>query len=138
MKTLVDAGPLIAAVNRGDTYHAACAALLRAQTDPLYTTMSVLTEAMYVAGARLGWTAQEALWRVSLRGDLLLVHPDSTDMQRMSALMHRYRDLPMDLADASLVVAAERLGTCRIITLDRKDFSVYRLHGRRAFEIAGP
>jgi predicted nucleic acid-binding protein len=138
MKTLIDAGPLIAAVNRGDAHHAASAALLRAQTDPLYTTMPVLTEAMYVAGARLGWAAQDALWRVSLRGDLVLIHPDETDMRRMCALMQRYSDLPMDLADASLVAAAERLNTDRIMTLDRKDFSVYRLDGRRPFAIVGP
>ncbi len=58
----------------------------------------------------------------------------AADVGRASALMAKYHDLPMDFADATLVVLAERLGTPRIFTLDRKDFGAYRL-GRRSFRI---
>lgn len=53
----------------------------------------------------------------------------------MRELMGKYRDLPMDLADASLVRVAERDGIATVFTVDRRDFSVYRIYGRRRFEI---
>ncbi len=136
--TLVDAGPLIACVNRGDRYHRWSADQIRGETDPLLTTEAVLTEAIFVAGSRLGWTAQEALWRVVVRGDLIVWRPELRDLCRMFELMSQYRDLPMDFTDATLVACAERLNVSRVITLDRRDFSVYRLSGARAFELAAP
>lgn len=59
----------------------------------------------------------------------------AVDYPRMRELMGKYRDLPMDLADASLVRVAERDGIATVFTVDRRDFSVYRIYGRRRFEI---
>ncbi len=64
------------------------------------------------------------------RGALQILPLDASDVPRIRQLMHTYRDLPMDLADAALVRVAEREGTRRFFTVDRKDFSVYRLNGR--------
>lgn len=135
---LIDAGPLLAILNRNDTHHDACAAIIEALDCPFYTTMPVITEAMYLLHARLGWVAQEALWRMILRGDLLLEHPSPQDLVRMSALMDKFNDRPMDFADASLVALAERLDVDKVFTVDRADFSTYRIGGKRAFTILGP
>lgn len=137
-ETLIDAGPLIAVINRNDNHHVECARLLRALDTPFYTTLAVLTEAMYILWTRVGWAGQEGLWRMVLRGDLLLEHPSPAELVRMSELMSKYSDRPMDFADASLVALAERLSLDRIFTVDRRDFSVYRLHGKKPFTIIGP
>jgi hypothetical protein len=135
--TLIDAGPLLAAINRNDNWHARCAATLRHLDCAFYTTLPALTEAMYLLRRYTGAAGQAALWRLILRGDLILEHPTEPDLERMAELMARYADRPMDFADASLVAVAERLGLERIVTLDRNDFSIYRLHDRKAFVIVG-
>jgi predicted nucleic acid-binding protein len=136
--TLIDAGPLIAVFNRNDDYYAECVRLYRTLARPFYTTLAVLAEAMYTLGVRAGWHGQELLWKMILHGDLVLEHPSPTDIVRMSELMHKYSDRPMDFADASLVALAERLSLDRIFTVDRRDFSTYRLHGKKAFTVIGP
>jgi uncharacterized protein len=136
--TLIDAGPLIAAINRHDDRHTACGALLRQLDCPFYTTLPVITEAMYLLARYTGSNGQAALWRMLLRGDLILEHPTQTDLQRMAELMTKYADRPMDFADASLVAIAERLSLERIVTLDQTDFFIYRLFGTNSFIIVGP
>ena len=100
----------------------------------MVTTWPAFTEAMYLLGSAGGWKAQEALWKLLDRGDLQLVPLDGTTQDRTQALMAKYRDMPMDLADATLVAAAEALGVTRVFTLDR-DFQVYRWKGKRKFEV---
>jgi predicted nucleic acid-binding protein len=136
--TLIDAGPLLATINRNDNWHAECAALLRRLDCPFYTTLAVITEAMHLLGRHTGPPGQAALWRMILRGDLVVEHPTHLDLRRMAELMDRYADRPMDFADASLVAIAERLSLERIVTIDRTDFSIYRLDDRKAFIIVGP
>jgi predicted nucleic acid-binding protein len=132
--TLTDAGPLIALIDAGEPDHAQCVALLSEIELPLVTTWPAFTEAMYLLGRAAGWQAQEALWRLALRGDLEVLSPSSAAQTRAARLMERYADLPMDLADATLVALAEERGVKRIFTLD-SDFQVYRLNGRARFEI---
>jgi predicted nucleic acid-binding protein len=132
--TLTDAGPLIAILDRNDRDHAACVAALDELTSPLVTTWPAYTEAMYLLGDRAGWAGQELLWRMALRGDLVVRELDQAAAQRSRDLMEKYRDVPMDLADATLVALAERLAVARVFTLD-DDFRVYRIRGRKAFEI---
>jgi predicted nucleic acid-binding protein len=79
--------------------------------------------------------AQEALWETLARGAVQLLRLDLADIPRIRELMIKYADRPMDLADAALVRVAEREGIGRIFTVDRKDFAVYRLHGRTGFAI---
>ena len=100
----------------------------------MLTTWPAFTEAMYLVGDGLGWRGQEALWRILQRGDLRLAEAGASTVDRMERLMSKYRDLPMDMADASLVAAAEERGLTKVFTLDR-DFRVYRLLGRRPFVI---
>ena len=125
---LVDSGPLVALVDADDQYHKKCVAALKALREPLVTVLPPVTEAMYLLGDLP--KAQEALWEMLARGVLQLQPLDLTDVPRMRELMSKYADRPMDLADAALVRVAEREGIRKIFTVDREDFSVYRLHGR--------
>jgi len=131
---LTDAGPLIALIDRGEVDHARCVAALDDLTAPMVTTWPAFTEAMYLLGSASGWRGQDSLWKLLERGDLQLATLDKPLQERTRTLMKKYQDTPMDLADASLVAAAETLDTARIFTLDR-DFEVYRWKGRRKFEI---
>jgi len=129
---LVDAGPLIALLDRDDAYHARCAAAVRGIRGPLVTAWPVVTEAMYLLADTPG--GQEALWTLLQSGAVVLRDLGKLDVPRMRELMLKYRDLPMDLADASLVRLAERDGMRDIFTVGG-DFSVYRLHGSQRFRL---
>jgi uncharacterized protein len=120
---LVDAGPLVALLDRSDPDHQACRSALTAVRDPLATVWPAITEAMYLLG-RVSWPAQDALWELLEEVKILPLEP--RDTRRMRALMEKYRSLPMDLADAALVAVAEREMIRAIFTLDGRDFGVYR------------
>ena len=87
--------------------------------------------------AALAWLrgVRDALWEMSESEVLRIANLDRDDCTRMRHLMRKYRDLPMDLADAALVALAERERIHRISTIDRRDFSVYKPAGMRRFEI---
>lgn len=130
---LVDAGPLVALLDRGDGAHEACVEVLRGLRDPLISVWPAFTEAMYLLGG--SWIAQKALLSRLETGALTLAALDDQDAPRIRELMEKYRDQPMDLADAALVRVAEREDITRIFTLDRRHFSVYRPGRRRRFAV---
>jgi len=121
---LVDTGPLVALLDRSDPDHVACQETLSSLSDSMVTVWPVVTEAMYML--RAYWRAQEALWEMIETGAVAILPLGPDDVPRMKELMRKYRDLPMDLADAALVRAAERERLRRIFTLDRRDFQIYR------------
>jgi uncharacterized protein len=121
---LVDAGPLVALIDRSDPYHRACRDVLKGISDPLGTVWPVFTEAMYLL--RSSAEAKRALWDMLGVGGVTLMELDLEDCPRMRELMWKYRDLPMDLADAALVRVAERERIRRVFTIDRRDFEIYR------------
>jgi predicted nucleic acid-binding protein len=130
---LIDAGPLIALLDRSDTHHEKIVEALRKIQDPLVSVWPVLVEAMYLLS--FSWRAQKALWEIFETGTVQLLALDKGDISQMKTLMEKYRDLPMDLADAALVRVAEREGLRRILTLDQKDFNVYRLPRKGRFTL---
>ena len=134
---LVDTGPLVAAIDRTDPAHLACARALLAHAGGCLTTWPVLTEAMYLLGKTGGLAAQEAIWSLLESGTVALHVGEDAGLGTLRALMRQYHDLPMDLADASLVALAEARGVRDVLTLD-SDFSVYRLKGRHAFRLHPP
>src|SRR5262249_28856122 len=101
---------------------------------PFITTWPAFSEAMYLIGKIGAWNGQEALWKLVQQDDLQLETIASSNYLRVFNLMKKYADLPMDLADATLVALAEQRKLNRIFTLDT-DFEVYRLKGRHPFEI---
>ena len=123
----------MALIDRADPGHGACVAALKTLRGPLVTVWPAFTEAMYLLGR--SWQGQKALWS-RLETDALAMAPlGDADAPRMRELMEKYRDLPMDLADAALVRVAERDALTQIFTLDRRHFSLYRPGRRRRFSI---
>jgi predicted nucleic acid-binding protein len=132
--TLTDTGPLVALIDAGERDHDKCKRALAHLETPMVTTWPVLTEAMYLLGDAGGWQAQRPLWAMIEREALTLADLRAAEIARARALMEKYRDAPMDIADATLVAVAEARGLKRVFTLD-SDFGVYRLRGREAFEL---
>lgn len=132
---LCDTGPLVALIDADDAHHASCArALETLPPQPLVTTWPCFVEAMYLLHRAAGRPAQEELWGF-LEDELVHLHETSTgERRRMRELMATYADLPMDLADASLVAAAEALDLQQVFTLD-KHFHAYRLGGVESFKV---
>jgi len=133
---LVDAGPFVALIDQRDEHHARCVDALRGIRDPLVTVWPAVVEAMYLLDT---WIEQATLWAMIETGPIALAPLGDEDVSRLRELMGKYRDLPMDLADAALVHVAERDGYRRIFTLDRRGFEVYRVAGReRLTLVPGP
>lgn len=128
---LVDAGPLVALVDASDQHHRRCVDALRSIREPLVTVWPALTEAMYLLfDLPMG---QAAVWEMIERRVVRMASLNEDDILRIRELMDKYRNRPMDLADAALVRVAERDGMDTIFTLDESDFAVYRFKGRKAF-----
>jgi predicted nucleic acid-binding protein len=122
---LVDTGPLVALFDPKDGQHKRCVDALKGMDEALATTVPVLTEGFHMLGpASIG---SDRLREFVEQGGLAVWFFDRPALTRAFELMELYADHPMDLADASLVVAAESLGTRKVFTIDRKDFETYRV-----------
>ncbi|MDP2787323.1 MAG: PIN domain-containing protein [Pseudomonadota bacterium] len=129
---LVDTGPLVALAVRRDNFHAACTGFLQNHRGRLLTTWAVLTEFSHLVGAV---EASLPLYRWIANGGLEIFSLGRDEIVRASDWIERYADRPMDLADASLVVASLATGYTQVWTLDRNDFETYRLPGRKRFKL---
>ncbi len=123
----------MALIDAGEPDHDRCRQALAHLSGPMLVTWPVFTEAMYLLGDAGGWKAQGALWALLSRSDIEIVEVTGETAVRSRALMEKYADTPMSLADATLVAVAEQLGLRRIFTLD-SDFDVYRFRGRQRFD----
>ena len=122
---LVDTGPLVALFDPRDTHHGRCVRTLKAIREPIRTTAPVLTEAFHMlAPDSIG---SDRLRDFIAKGGLPVWFFDALTLARAFELMESYADQAMDLADASLVVAAESLGVRKVFTIDRDDFAAYRV-----------
>lgn len=128
-KVVVDTGPLVALFRQRDKHHASVVRYLREHPCLLVTTWHVVTEAWHL----LSEPGQFGMMRWIDSGGAAVLEIGADGATRLLALLEKYRDRPMDIADASLVVLAERLGVNDILTIDRADFDVYRLPGGRRF-----
>jgi predicted nucleic acid-binding protein len=102
--------------------------------EPLLTTWPVLAETCHLLLSRLGAHTQERLIASGSNGAFRVFDLESRHLPRVEGLMRQYRDLPMDLAHASLVVAAEELDSGRILSTDLRDFRTYRWKNRKPFK----
>lgn len=135
---LADTGPLVALFDPADGSHERCVEILKSIDEPLGTTVPVLTEALHLLGpASIG---AQRLMEFIAAGGLILWFLGDEALSRCFELMIRYADRPMDLADASLVTMAEEERLRTVFTIDRSDFSAYRIrrgHRHHAFEVVG-
>lgn len=131
---LCDTGVLLCLVDRSQPQHQIYKQAIIRLNKPLMTTWACLTEVMYLALGRGGWKMQNQVAQYLLDDLLTIQEIQSGDYGRLFALMEQYQDRPMDLADATLVVTAERTGINQILTLD-SDFLFYRIDNRESFNI---
>ncbi len=129
--TLIDTGMLVALFDQLDAHHGAATRWMAGNSASLLTVAPVLTEASFFLPARL----RASLARMAARGVLQLHLPDADGYARIAQLFVKYADQNPDWADLELVWLAEATGITRIATLDVADFSVYRIHGRKRFEL---
>jgi predicted nucleic acid-binding protein len=130
---LIDTGPIVAFFDKDDRYHDLCVEILKEIREPFITTWPVLTECFYLLN--FSWEVQDSLWLFIQRGGVEIYPLEKDFLTRCRELMKQYRDLPMDLADATLVTLADILGISKIFTLDRKDFSIYRFKQKKRFTL---
>lgn len=130
---LLDTGAFIALLDKSERMHNACVTALEEWDGPIVTTEAVLTETLHLVGDSL--ETQQRCLAFFLRGAFVLFPATLASIERAGELMSKYRDLPMDYADATLVTLAEELETNLVFTLDRRDFGVYRINGKTSFQI---
>jgi uncharacterized protein len=132
---LTDTGPLIALLDEGDKHHAPCVNVVKGLPKaPLLMTWACFTEAMYFLYETGGYRYQERLWKMRREGRLVLLELTTPETDRMDALMALYQNVPMDLADASLVAVGESRNFARLFTID-SDFYIYRLADGSVLEV---
>jgi predicted nucleic acid-binding protein len=131
-KILIDSGPLIALFDASDKYHCEAVKFIKSNTYPLVTTLASITETLHLLD--FDRNAQIDFIEWVHKGAIEIHNIENSDFGRLKELTDKYRDLPMDFADSCLVYLAEKLNLNTIATIDR-DFTIYRIQGRRKFKI---
>ena len=126
-RILIDSGPLIALFHARDNHHNKVREFLARHDYRFISTIAVFTEVSYFLSVNLN--AQMDFYEWVMHKGVIISDINQNDMPRILELAGKYADLPMDFADATLVITAEKTGIREIISLD-KDFGIYRLPGR--------
>jgi len=131
---IADTGFFYALADRSDRYHTRAVAVLQTIAEPLITTWPVLTETTHLLMWRLSPLACTR-FLTNVADGFCAVHAlEPAHIRHVCTLMDKYADLPMDLADASLVLLAEHLGEGRILSTDQRDFQAYRFKNQKPFQ----
>jgi predicted nucleic acid-binding protein len=130
---LVDTGPLVAILARGDQHHEICVERLHLLVPPMLTCWPVVTEAAWLL--RRDPATVQALLRSFDSGFLRLLPLEEESIAWIARFLHRYQNVHAQLADAALAWLAERHSITTIFTLDRHDFAIYRLSRGRCFQV---
>jgi hypothetical protein len=132
---LLDTSGLLSALDESQRHHRECATSLLAATPPLLLSPFVLAELDYLLMRHLGMSTQTALLNEIARGVYQLELFGPADIARANAVLSRYADLEIGLADASIVVLAERHDTTEVLTLDERHFRALRVGKRKRFKL---
>jgi predicted nucleic acid-binding protein len=133
--TLLDTSGLLSAIDESQRQHAACAEALSEAMSPLLLSPFVLAELDYLLATQVGEQAELALLDEVARGVYRLEPFEADDIAAARSIMLRYPDLAIGLADASIVVLAERHGTRDVLTLDQRHFRTLRVSGGKRFRM---
>jgi predicted nucleic acid-binding protein len=126
-RILIDAGPLIALFDSDDNRYKGVRSFIKKHQYRFISTLAVFTEVSHMLDFSV--EAQQDFYEWVMHHGVIIADINQHDMPRIAELTKKYSDLPMDFADATLIVAAEKSGIRKIISLD-KDFDIYRLPGR--------
>jgi len=130
---LADTGFWLALANTRDAHHGRAREALSSRRGPYVVTWPVMTETCHLLATRLGARATTAFIRSGALGAFEIFELERSHLPRIAQLMEKYGALPMDLADASLVLAAEELGSGDILSTDARDLGAYRWKTRKPF-----
>jgi len=133
IRALADTGALLAYLDRADRWHERCRAAFADLRLPLVTTEAVLTELFHLVADNPHET--DVAWAFVRSGAVTVLSITDHDLPDVEALMQKYRDRPMDFADATLVHLAQRESLSTVFTVDHNDFETYRIGGRKRFRI---
>ncbi|PKA11211.1 pilus assembly protein [Leptospira meyeri] len=122
-EALIDSGPIIALFNSKDKFHKPTLKFFKSYTGELISTWPVVTEVVYILSFSVH--AQSDFLEWIERGSIQIIDLNLEDLKYIKNRMKKYSDLPMDLADASLMCISEKKGIERIISID-SDFSIYK------------
>ena len=132
MKYILDAGPVIAALNRKDQHHSWATAALEKLGPPFFSCPEAMAEAAAITGR------PQAIVEMVQSQEIILDFNLFEQAAAVLSLLRKYEDRAMDLADACIVRMTELARDCRVITVDRRDFSVYRRNGREVIPLIAP
>ena len=132
-RVLVDTGPIVAILISDDPHHAACTEELRKHKQPWITCWPVLTEAAWLVRKEPGGV--ERLFELVLNSVIEIVELDAKAPAWVAGFLQRYASIKAQVADAALMYLAEQRDLKRILTLDRRDFSVYRTAAGKGLEL---
>ena len=133
VRALADTGALLACLDRSDRWHQRCRDAFNQIRLPLATSSAVLTELFHLLGDNA--RDVELAWSFIRSGAVTVLPIADRDLPDIEALMHKYRDRPMDFADATLVHLAQRESLTTVFTIDHDDFETYRVGGRKRLRI---
>ena len=129
---LLDTGALVGLLDRSQSVHESCVNFYSSWQGAVVTTEAVLTESIYLlSGVRNGSITCDDF---VLNGGAVLVPSSGPSLKRCRSLLEKYSDLPIDFADATLIVLAEELNTDLVFTFDR-NFRIYRIRGKKPFRV---
>lgn len=135
MAALLDTDFLLAVIDADDSLHAACTFALEAESAPLLPDF-VLPELAYLILRELGYPALTTLLRSVATGELIQVKSTPHDLERAAEVLEKYADSRVDFVDCAIVAMAERLNLTKILTVDRRHFTIFRPSHCDYFEIA--
>jgi hypothetical protein len=131
MHVIMDTGPWVALIDRNEAKHDECTEWFRCFEEKIFTSEAILTEVLYLLN--FSYLAQSAAIDFVLNGAITIVPSSLESLNAVKWQMKKYRNVPMDYADATLVCLAEDLSIAHVVTLDRKHFSIYRLPSKKSF-----
>jgi uncharacterized protein len=133
MQVIMDTGPWVALIDRSEARHKKCIEWLRQFEGNIFSSEAVLTEVLYLLN--FSSKAQSAAIDFVLKGAITLVPLSLESLKKTKTLMEKYKDIPMDYSDATLVCLAKDLSIYHVITFDSKHFGIYRLSSKQSFVI---
>jgi len=128
---LIDAGPIIALFNKNDKYHEKIKNFMKNYDGKLISTWPVVTEVSHMLDFNVQTQIDFLTW-IKL-GGVVVEDLEKEDLNRIIELSKKYSDIPMDLADASLIVLSEKMKIKQIITID-SDYYIYRTINKEMLE----
>jgi len=134
-RVVLDAGPLVALLDRGHRYHAWARDAFAEIEPPLLTCEAVIAEAWHLM--RRWSKGRDAILDLLSRNVIVVAFDLGAEVTAVRKLAARYASVPMSLADGCLVRMAELYSEATVVTLD-SDFSVYRKHGRQVIPTLRP